>query len=200
MSYGKTYTVTLGAGASTTLPGGRFFKLIQATAAVDVEFKHANGELVGEFQSMTAGLRFSLEPADVGIESRLVGWGSTKITSATAQTIKCLISRQPVDFDNVQTTVDISKAATLGESVDLSVVDAAAAVVAIAALSGRRTAIIGNKAASTGPVRVGVAPDDTHGIEVQPGMAVYLDVTSDIKVFAPTGGGNQTITRNWIAD
>lgn len=200
MSYGRRYSVALGAGASAVFPGGRFFKLIQASAAVDVEFKEANGQPMGEFIGVTSGLKFSIEPNDVGKDSRLTGWGSVKITSATAQTVACIISRQPIDYDSVQATVDLAKATTLGENADLTVVDGAAAVVAIAALSSRRTAIIGNKASSTGPVRVGFAPDDTHGIEIQPGMAVYLDLTADIKVFAPTAGGNQTITRNWIAD
>lgn len=171
--------------------------------AVDASSLSAKAEIAFKQDSTDFGVPFKQ-----GTMVRGVKFAEVFVTN-TAQAGEWILFMVVVeDFDNVQiqnpgslfTGVTISKATTLGESADLSVVDAAAAVVAVAALSGRRTAIIGNKAASTGPVRVGVAPDDTHGIEVQPGMAVYLDVTADIKVFAPTGGGNQTITRNWIAD
>ena len=200
MSLGKRHSIALGAGDSVKWPGGRFFKLIQAAADVTVEFFTADGEPLGEFVNVRAGLKFSLEPADIGKVARLTGFGSVKITSATAQTVSAIISRQEIDYDSVAATVSFEKATTLTESVDLAVVDAAAAVVALAANSSRRTAIIGNLATNTGPVRVGVAPDNTHGLEVQPGMAVYLDTTAEIKVFAPTAGGNQTITRHEVSD
>lgn len=198
----KVFEYAFGAGDTKTFPGGRFFRLLSAPTAVDVEFFDESGQSMGICEGVTTGFAMSFYPADLGKSAPLISFGKVQITSAGAQTVQAVIARQPVSFDALSGTVDANlvKAATLTDTADVALVDAAAAAQLLAANTARRTAIITAKSANTGPVRIGTAPNDTRGYELAPGTSVFLDVTAAIKGFAPTGGGNQTVTLLEIAD
>jgi len=108
MSLAKVYSYAVGAGGSFTLPGGRFFRVVRADTDITVEMFSDAGEPLGAFENVRAGLSFGVEPSDIEKTSRLVGFAKLKITSAAAQTITVLVSRQPIEYDNVASSVVVS--------------------------------------------------------------------------------------------
>lgn len=185
MSLGKRHSIALGAGASVNWPGGRFFKLIQAAADVTVEFFTEAGEPLGEFVNVRAGLKFSIEPDDIGKRSRLIGFSRVKITSATAQTVAAVISRQAIDYDSVAATVSVEKASTAADTADQAIANLA--TVTIAANASRRALVIYAHPNNTGNLRTGPAAAAARGRVLQPGIENVWDVTAAIKVHNDSG-------------
>jgi len=183
MSWGKRFSIALGAGGSITLPGGRYFKLIQAAADVTVEVFTASGEPLAIFENIRTGLSFDIR--DISTESQLIGFGRVKITSATAQTVAALVSRQPVDYDNVSATVTVDKATTASDTADQAIANNA--TVTIPANSSRRSLIIYAKATNTLNLRTGPTAAAARGRELQPGMEHIWNTTAEIKIHNDTG-------------
>mgnify|MGYP001567469905 CR=1 FL=1 len=184
MSLGKRHSIALGAAGSVKWPGGRFFKLIQAAADVTVEFFTADGEPMGEFINVRSGLKFSIEPADIGKGARLTGFGSVKITSATAQTVSAIISRQEIDYDSVAATVSFEKAATNADDADTVI--AALGTLNIASNASNRAVVISSDPANAGVALRVSKTGGARGSFLQAGMSVVVDSTDAIKVYNPS--------------
>lgn len=185
MSWGRVYEVALGAGGSLVTPGGRFFKLITASNDVDVEFFSDGGEPLAKFEGVKAGLKVDIQKFYQGADP-LVGFGKVKITSAGAQTVACIVSRQPIDYDNVSTTVDIVKGAGASDTADQAIANGA--TVTIPANTGRRALVIYAHPSNTGNLRTGPAAAAARGRILQPGIEHVWDVTAAIKVHNDSGG------------
>ena len=198
MSLLKTYSYTSGAGETKTLPGGRFFRLMTASAPVDVEFFADNGSSFGVASQVLAGFAVKFAPRDINRDSPLVSFGSVKITSATAQSIQAAISRQEVDYDRSAGTVDLVKAGTITTTTDVAL-GAGAKTAVLVANAARRYALITNMDAAT-IFRIGDAANvaAARGTPLSPGETIKLETTAAISAWNP--GGASTVAVLEVAD
>ena len=105
MSLLKTYSYAFTAAQKKTYGGGRYLYLLQADAAVDVEFFDANGSSLGRAEGVLGGFELAIVSEEIGKISPLVGFGKVEITSATAQTVVVAIARQKVSYNRISGTV-----------------------------------------------------------------------------------------------
>jgi hypothetical protein len=91
--------------------------------------------------------------------------------------------------DQAFSEVELSKPSGLGSVADITVVDAAAAAVILAADTTRRSALVGALHANTGAVRVADALIDGggRGAELAPGESVEFTSTAAIYAFNDSG-------------
>lgn len=183
MSWGRVYEVALGAGGSLVTPGGRFFKLITAANDVDVEFFSESGAPLAKFEGVKAGLKVDIQKFYQGADP-LVGFGKVSITSAGAQTVACIVSRQPIDYDNVSVTVDVNSATANPTTADVSLL--AAATTLIKAAGTRKKILVTNLTANAEIIRVGDSNTAAaRGIELSPGMTAELETSGAIYGYNP---------------
>lgn len=191
MSLLKTFSYSFGAGETKTYPGGRFLYILQADAAVDVEFFTAAGESLGKAEGVLGGFELSLEPADIGLVSRLIGFGKCQVTSATGQTVVIAIARQRVSYNRISGT--LTAATTSGATVTQSSATAGAASGAlIAANANRLRARIRNTSATE---RVHYCDDGTAALTTHP----YIEPGEDLLFQSEDGlncirGGTTDVT------
>ena len=143
MSLVKTFTYAIGAGATKTLPGGRYLYLLKADAAVDVEFFDENGQPLGKAEGVLGGFELGINPKDLGFTSALVGFGKVQITSATAQTVEVAVARQKVSYNRISGTIT-STASVGATATQSSATVGAASGVLLAANANRQRAYIRN--------------------------------------------------------
>ena len=88
----STFTLPFSGGDTLTLPSGAKFYLLDTTYPVDVDFLSKSGTKLQE----------SAENVEAGFWSAPKGgFGRVKISSATAQTVRVLITRGDAGFDRV---------------------------------------------------------------------------------------------------
>lgn len=190
MSWGRVYEIALGAGGVLTTPGGRFFKLITAANDVDVEFFSDGGEPLAKFEGVKAGLKVDIQKFYQGADP-LVGFGKVQITSAAAQTVACIVSRQPIDYDNVAVTVDVNAASANPTTGDVSLL--AAATTLIKAAGTRKAILITNLSANAQIIRIGDSNAGVaRGIELSPGMTAELATSGAVYGYNP-GAAAQSV-------
>lgn len=191
MSWGRVYEIALGAGGKLTTPGGRFFKLITAANDVDVEFFSDTGAPLAKFEGVKAGLKVDIQKFYQGADP-LVGFGKVEITSAAAQTVACIVSRQPIDYDNVAVTVDVNAASANPTTADVSL--AASATTLIKAAGTRKKILITNLSGNAEIIRIGdSAAAAARGIELAPGMTAELETSGAIYGYNPSAATAQSV-------
>jgi hypothetical protein len=173
----RTFTLTFTGAGSQRLPGGVFFFIATATAALDLALTEQNGT-TSQMLGVGAGarLRRPNEPA----------WRYTDITSASAQVVKIIIS-EDAEFD-VANTVTVSGSVTVQDVPATAMADtadtalAAAATSVIPANASRRKIVIGVPSSALNSVRVSTAGTAGRGIEIQPGQFAPFDTTAALTV------------------
>jgi hypothetical protein len=187
----QNYVQQIAAGATITLPNGRFFMLRTASSNVDVETQGNPGAPV-RLIGIGAGSRFG--PVAEG-----QGWSSLRITSALAQTVEVIISDDGL-FD-VANTVSVAgavqtqeqPAGAMADTADTAIL--AGATANIAANLARRRITIGVVSTAASPVRVSQAGTAGRGIEIQPGTYQEFKNTAALVV------RNDTATNtSWYAE
>jgi hypothetical protein len=197
--FGKTFSYLITAGASVKLPGGNFFRLVTADAAVDVEFFDETGQSLGGGTGVFGGfgtsqVSFSSDTLDE-VQKGKRAFSSVKITSATEQTVLAIVSNRPITYDRMSLSgnVDVSKADVLDSLADDSIAAVTTELVS-AADTTRRKAVITNLITNTDEVRVGdVGCGAANGTPLQPGESITLETTAAIYVYNSKAGGAQSV-------
>jgi hypothetical protein len=195
----KVFEYVAVAAEAKSLPGGRYFRLMKASAEVDVEFFADDGSSLGKAEGVLAGFAVSFQPREIGRESSLISFASCKITSATAQTIQAAISRQRVEYDRLSGSIDaeIIPGTTFNSVADVALA-AAATTLILAANADRKEAIISNLLANASTMRIGDAgAAAANGIPLAPGETIVLTTSGEIRGFNP--GAIQSVAVSDIA-
>jgi len=159
----KTFSYAFGAGDVRTYPGGRYFRLMGTTSAVDVNFYKDNQKLDESAVGVEAG--YYAIPKD--------GFDYCRITSAAAQTVKAAITRGTGGYDRtvgdvnatpVLATTIVTADKTIGTSATL--IDAGS--------SGRQSVTMYN--AGSNPIYVGPSGVTTaNGFLIPVGQSFTAD-------------------------
>lgn len=190
----RNYIEIFAATETKKLPGGRYFFIRTALAAIDIETEGNRGAPT-RFVGVGAGSKY-------GPVEEENAWKFLKITSATAQIVEVIISDDG-DFE-VASTVTISGGVTTAEAPSTAVTDTADTVQAIATQTvvaanlARRRITIGVTAASTENVRVSQAGGAGRGIQIQPGQFVEFRTTAALTVRNNNDNGTAG-NANWYA-
>lgn len=187
----RTYSYAIGAGETVVAPGGLFFYIKAATAALNITTR-GNPTSPIEFVGVGAGLKFG----PVGPDK---AWRYLDMYSATAQTVVLILS-DDAEVD-IASTVTVAGNVTTSDLPSTSLASPAPDVIAnasalvIAANLARRRLTIAALAANTGSVFVqSTGAGAGRGVEIQPGMSYGLDSTAAIDV-RNDSGASQTVTR-----
>lgn len=152
----KVFSYALIAGAAKSFPGGRFFRLLVADAAVDIEFFDEAGGSIGVAAGVKGGFEIGIEPSDIGKVSRLIGFARAVVTSSINQTVDVAISRQPIRYDRITGTVTTTSSSGTTIPTPTSVTAGAASAALLAANANRLRAFIKN----TSPTETVYVSDD----------------------------------------
>ena len=160
---------------------GRFFLLIQAGGAIDVEFRRNKSLLREKATNVVAGYKtFPGDWADPDDNT----FDEFVLTSATAQTVTVGVSASAGDYSFLLALVQIVQPNSLVVATDASV----STEQSLYNLDlNRAWALIQNNSAS-GFLRVGsTAVTITAGIRLGPGDSVVIDATAPINAIAESG-------------
>jgi hypothetical protein len=195
----RNFAVTIQAGATVTLPAGRYFYIRTASAALDVVTEGNPGSPV-RFDGISVGSKFG--PVAEGD-----GWKLLRVTSAALQAVEIVISDDG-NFE-VSSNVTVSGSVTVNESPATAITNTAP----VDAISGAETLLI---AANASRRRVQIAADSrnadggtnaTHGglirgatggnaiDEIQPGVSKWFNVTGGLWVRNDSGSTNRFYVR-----
>ena len=172
----EQHTLVANQRANFRIPG-RFFLLIQASAAIDVEFRRNNSRIGGAAVNVVAGYKsFPGDWADPDDNT----FDEFVLTSATAQTVTVGVSESAGDYSFLLALVQVEQPDTIGTIADILVTQF---VVTLLPLNlARRSAIIRNNSA-TDSIRIGDAAtlSNIRGLRVAPGDAVTITGTELVR-------------------
>lgn len=183
----RNYTVTHpGGGAAVRLPGGRFFMLRTASAAVNISLE-GNAAAPVSFVAAPAGIMYG------PIESP---WRFLVLESTAAQTIEIFISDEAEVKLSQQVSVSGSvvtqeqPASSLADTANVAVPNAALTAIVAANLSRKRVTIsfASNAAIGAATVFFRTAGGANNLMEVQPGVLYEFCGTYAISVRNDSGG------------
>lgn len=167
---------SIGAGGTMTTPGGRYFKLIQSAAPVDIvfDFGGATKRIVG----IDAGYAFGpLTEGESFVRAR--------ISSAAAQSVAAFVGEDLEDFDRVLGLVQVYKPQSIATISDV-VVGAASLTTLVAANAARRAVHLVNIGAN--PIRIGDAnTSNTRGARLDVGQSFTIESVAQISGFSQLG-------------
>lgn len=163
----RTYTLTFSGAGTLTLPGGVFFYIKSASAALSITTRGSTTAPI-EFTNVGAGLRFGPVPIDKR-------WTYLDVTSAGAQLVEAVVS-DDAEVD-IASTVNVAGNVTVQElpatafSTPAASNVATATALTVAANAARKRIKVCNDPANAGTVYVQtVGAGAGRGIPVQPGM------------------------------
>lgn len=175
----RTYTLSFLGASTLTLPGGVFFYVKSAAAALTIRTRGSTTSPI-EFTNVGAGLRFGPVPADKR-------WTYLDVTSAVVQTVEVVVS------DDAE--VDIASTVSVAGNVTVSDLPATAATffarttlatatsADIAANAARRRITIYNWSAGGGSLTIRDTGATTDaGAELQPGTSIELAFTGALRI------------------
>lgn len=195
----RNYVQAIGAGATITLPAGRYFYVRTASSAIDVVTDGRPGAPVS-FLGISAGAKFG--PVAEG-----QGWAYLKVTSALAQSLEIVISDDG-NFE-ISSNVTVSGTVTTTPAAAASITNTAP----VDAATGAETLLIAQTLARK---RVQIAADSsnadggttaTHGglirgatganniDELQPGVSKWFEYTGALYVRNDSGSTNRFYVR-----
>lgn len=188
----RVENLLLAAGQRTpfAIPG-RFFLLITAPAAIDVEFRRNRSLLRERAQGVVAGYKTFpgnwSDPDDNTFDEFV-------LTSAAAQTVTVGVSESAGDYSFLLALVDIRQPTNIVTTADATVGVAVADI--IAENTSRKTLILRALKANTGTIRFGetgiVAAN--RGGYLDAGDVAVLDTTATIRGIATAAGQLVSIT------
>lgn len=195
----RNYSQTIGAGATITLPAGRYFYVQTASSALDIVTEGNPGSPV-QFLGVGAGSKFGPVPDGKG-------WKYLKVTSALAQLVVIIISDDG-DFE-VAAGVTVTGVASVAEAPASTItntppVDAntGAETLLIAANASRRRVEIAadssNADGGTTASHGGLIRGQTGGNaidELQPGVSKWFNYTGALYVRNDSGSTNRFYVR-----
>lgn len=182
----RNFSQTLGAGETITLPGGRYFYIRTAAAALDITAR-GNAASPVQFIGIGAGSKFG--PVAEG-----EGWRFLDIRSATAQNIEIIISDDG-NFE-VASTVTVSGSVTTAEAPSSAVATPARITRAtggatnIAANLSRKRLTICNPSDNATPGLLyvqAVGAGAQRGYALDSGMSVEIRTTAALDVRNDSG-------------
>jgi len=175
----RTVEVTFAAGETHQFPGGNFFMVLEAPAPVDVQFFRHGTQVDDKAVAVEAG--FIAQPKRRGDG---LAFDSVEITSATAQTVKVVISQGTGSYQRLIGEVAVKKDTGLSTAVDHSMNTAAYTAQLLTANANRRVAIITNLEGNPVSIRVGDSTATVSaGIPVRPGETLTLETTAAIYAY-----------------
>lgn len=184
----EVLSAPLSAGVQFTLPQGKFFYIVSATAALNLIAEGPTTEVV-KFTGVGAGLKYG----PVGEDKR---WKYLRVTSAVAQNATFIVGDDDVSIANAVTIAGLVQVEEAPFSLfspqnDKNVTAGTADT--IAANLARKTIAIGNLSTNAANFRIaeGGGGSATRGIELQPGLFVTLKTTAALDVWN-TGGADQS--------
>lgn len=181
----RTVEITFSAGETHQFPGGNFFMILEAPSPVDVQFFRHGAPVDDKAEAVEAG--FIAQPKRRGDG---LAFDSVEITSATAQTVKVVISQGTGSYQRLIGEVNIKKDTGLSTYVDKSMTTAAYTTQLLAANANRREAIITNLETNTVTIRVGDSTATVSaGVPVRPGESLTLATTAAIYAYKPATSG-----------
>jgi hypothetical protein len=180
----RNYSQSIGAGATITLPAGRYFYVRTAPNALDIVSEGNPGSPL-RFIGISAGARFG--PVAEG-----QGWKFLRVTSAVAQAVEIIISDDG-DFE-IAAAVTVTGTTLTAEMPATTVTDLAP----VSRADASQGALF---AANTSRRRITVTPDSANGgicyvrtvggannlAELQPGQAWVFHGTYALEVRNDTG-------------
>lgn len=179
-AYSAIEGLSVAAGEAVDLAiTGRFFAVISANINFKIGFDD------DALQFCTQGLTPFMEPGEVFTRVRIDN-------TAGASTLTLTYAYGSGDVRDSRATlagnIDLSKAATLTSTADVSIA-AATTVQVLAANTARREAIITNLAANAETMRVGDSnAGAARGVELPPGATIVLTTTAAIHAYNPGAG------------
>lgn len=180
----RNYSQSIGAGATITLPAGRYFYVRTAVSAIDIRTEGNPGAPV-EFIGVSAGAKFG--PVAEG-----QGWRFLKVTSATAQTVEIVISDDG-DFE-IASSVTVAGSVLTAEAPATTVTNSAPVTRAnatqgalIAANTSRRRIIVTPDSANLGICYARTVGGANNLAELAPGQAWQFRGTYALEVRNDTG-------------
>lgn len=186
-----TYTFDGSGTDQKTTPGGKFFYVVQATAALTIR---ADGppKSINKFIGIGAGLKF-------GPISDDQAWRYLRITSAAAQTVTIIVGDDDIDIANAVTISGLVQTVVTPSTGMASVADVAVAATTqapIAANAARKSITIGNISTNLASFRIAEAgaAAANRGDELQPGQFITYFNTGAFSIFN-TGAAGQSYTQ-----
>lgn len=92
-----------------------------------------------------------------------------------------------VTIDDKNLTAEITPASTVTDAADTTITGAAAAVTIVAQDIDRKKVTIQADPDNTGVIRIGNAPDATHGLKLDAGQSIEYTNTAELKAYSPSG-------------
>lgn len=183
----RTIELTAGVPARFHEPF-RFFMLVEAAAAIDVEFLSPKSlSKTGEKgRSVQAGYKkFPLDPTDPSRE-----WGGFVLLSAGSQSVRVGTSADAGDYGNFTQNVLAAISDSLTSTADVTNI-AGSAVQLLAANTGRRKVHVTALESNDAKLRVGdSAITTTRGLPLAPGLTLTLETTAAVYAIRESGSSN----------
>ncbi len=110
---GKIYSYAFSAGATKTLPGGVYLRVLTADAAVTLTFYDESGQALGDWVGVLGGFGIDATYFSEKVGKTVARFGRVDVYSATAQTVDIAVSRVPVDYDRSAGSVSVTNAPTI---------------------------------------------------------------------------------------
>lgn len=181
----RTYAYTFTAPGTLTAPGGRFFFVKSASAAVNISTRGSTTAPM-VFTAVGAGLKFG----PVAPELR---WTYLDIESATPQVVEVIVS-DDADVDvantvNVAGSVMVTNVLGVGLNTPARIAVGTAETALAAANVSRRSITFQAMNANTAAVNVGTAGSvsATRGVELQPGSSAGFESSAAFVAWAASG-------------
>lgn len=163
----RTYTLTFAGAGTLTLPGGVFFYIKSASAALVITTRGSTTAPIA-FENVGAGLRFGPVPIDKR-------WTYLDVTSTVGQVVEAVVS-DDAEVD-IASTVNVAGSVTIQElpATALSTPAASnvltATALSVAANPARKRIKVCNDPANSGNVYLqAVGAGAGRGVPIQPGM------------------------------
>lgn len=180
----STENVTLAAGASKKLPGGKFFALLETSYPVDLVFITTNGFELETLKGVQAYTAKGFTDPDKPLIS-------VKISSSIAQTVKIDLSEiSPLASNRIEGNIDAEEVIPTDGDCQTDVSLTANNVTTIlAANADRKEALITNLDTSDAQIRVapGANVAAGAGTPLDPGASIRIKTTKVISAYAPAG-------------
>lgn len=182
----RTYSFTFAGAATLVAPGGVFFYIKSATAALTLRTRGSSSAPV-EFTNVGAGLRFGPVPIDKR-------WTYLDLTSAVAQTVELVVS-DDAEVD-IASTVSVAGNVTVSDLPSTAIASPARVTRAtggastIAANPARRRITIANPSDNATPGLLyvqAVGAGAGRGIPLDPGLFIELQTTAAIDIRNDSG-------------
>lgn len=182
----RNYTLTFSSAGTLTAPGGRFFYLKAASAALTITARGATTQPI-VLEDLAAGTKFGPVPLELR-------WTYLDVTSAVAQVVTIFVS-DDAEVD-IASTVNVAGNVTTSEMPSTTIatparvsVGSGAEVLLIAQNLARKRLLVQAVDANTAIVTIGPTGgvSSTRGIELPAGASVPLPTLAAVYAIAVSG-------------